>query len=621
MEPVDKDTNPAVASTPADPAHKGKKTDVSPNSPGDDTSNVTPPAPPVPPPPSDAALTTTTTTNPQSEDGKTPAKSPAAPPKASPKLPPTSDDDPDPHKAGSASLQPAPGENSLGDSSVTTTTTTNDASDDSSDTATPPSKTSRPKSKRAEPGLPSIWNLLVEDYRNKHKAREVPDDEDEDPGSPEAMASDVKKVATGFGHAAGAMSLTASALNLDNGIHAANLGDDYDKNHPDDYMGKRSEAAGYLRVFSSLSAMGSSMASLYGTYGDYRNAKNKGLRDRKKQVKYDTMAGLSGLASSVLSLTSSVMSINGSDPNKTGWVGIASAAAGGLGSTFKTIGAARSASRHGKVADRASKIYDSEPDPKPGISKNEKPTHTRASDMTTIGNIEESRIQGTTKKNAQRAAAKARLYAMSQAETYNREKAQQEKGKAWREGIVGGGSLLAGLGASIFSMAAGKTPLGLIGSGVSGILGQVFKFGGAIANAKAKSKAKKNSSSRIHTVVNDYIDKKKDKIKENARSILAENPNSPKDDELTMEEVREVTENDAIVRKIAIARLRIDVTLDGNNLSEDNYKQAFKAITFRRAENISNSRGEERKAMLDALGIPSRGATVEEIAAALGYEG
>ena len=621
MEPVDKNPNPVVASTPADPTHEGKKPDASPNSSGDDTSNVSPAAPPGQPPTSNASATapTTPTSNlttsgPTSEDGKAPAKSPAVASIASPKSPPTSDDDPDPHKAGSASRQPATGGNFLDDSSVTTTTTTNDSSDDSSDTATPPSKTSRPKSKRAEPGLPSIWNLLVEDYRNKHRAREVPDDEDEDPGSPEAMASGVKKVATGFGHAAGAMSLTASALNLDNGIHAANLGDDYDKNHPDDYMGKRSEAAGYLRVFSSLSAMGSSMASLYGTYGDYRNAKNKGLRDRKKQVKYDTMAGLSGLASSVLSLTSTAMSINGSDPNKTGWVGIASAAAGGLGSTFKTIGAARSASRHGKVADRASKIYD------PQIAISEDDVHTRASDTAALDRIKSSRIDGTNRKNAQRAAAKARLYAMSQAETYNREKAQQEKGKAWREGIVGGGSLLAGLGASIFSMTAGKTPLGLIGSGVSGILGQIFKFSGAIANAKAKSKAKKNSSSRIQTVVNDYIEKKKDKIKDQARRKLAMDPNNPGDQELTMDEVREVTENDAIVRKIAIARLRIDVTLDGNNLSEDNYKQAFKAITFRRAQNIMNS-GDDRNAMLDALGIPSRGATVEAVAEALGYEG
>ena len=453
----------------------------------------------------------------------------------------------------------------------------------------------------------NVWRVLVTDYRANHTRRDMPSDEDEDPASPESMASVAKKTATGFGHAAGVMSGTASALTLDNAIHAAKLGDSYNQDKPDQYMRSRSEAGGYLRLFAGATAFSGSLAGLYGTYGDYRGAKRKGLRNKRRQTKFDALAGVSNAASGILSMTSAGMGISGADPKKSGIVGMASFFASGLGSAFKTIGAATGAVHHRRVAERAGQTY-GQPD-----------GNSEEADKQTIKDNEHSKDPGTGEKNHARSAAKARLYAMAQAAEYNREKAQQEKGRAWREGIFGIGAALSGIGGGAFSLAGGKGLLGMFGSSISGLLSTGLKFGGAIANASAKKKAGQKSSERMHRVVDGYISNKLDKVKKDARDKRTGNRENPAGSGLTDAEVHDVTDSEIIQKKIALARLGIEVAKDERGITEDVYKEAFKAITFRRAKNIRDS-GDDRRSMLSALGLPN-GATVEEIAEALGYEG
>ena len=478
-------------------------------------------------------------------------------------------------------------------------------------TTTQANNVSRGNSKPLK-GPKRVWQVMVVGYRNRHKESprtvtglaEDGDKDDADLGRMLGLAS------TGFGHASSTLGVVSSALTLDSGIHASK-DKNYNENEPDAYMKNRSEAGGLLRFCGGASSVFGSIMGLAGVYNDNSIAKKKGLKNKRRQSRVNAAAGLTGLGASVLSMASAAVGLRGDDPKTAGWLGIASRGLGLVGSLTKTISAGMSAHRHRKVANATNTLNRQDMTQYSDLLNNEDQSIKHPSRVSNDPKI----------KNKDRATAKARLYAMKQAERYNDAKASQEKSRALREGITGIGADLSGGIGSLFSIFGGKSPAGMIGSGVFGLLGSAFKLGGSVANAIGKrndKKAYKDSKSRMRSEVDDFVNKKLDKIKNEAQSKRNDNPGNT---DLSADEFDWINNSGLIQKKIAIARLGIDLTLDENDIDDGVYKQAFNAITMRRAYNILNSNDNERNSMLTALGLPTTTDDVVEIAEALGYEG
>ena len=336
----------------------------------------------------------------------------------------------------------------------------------------------------------------------------------------------------------------------------------------------------------------------------YRTAKKNKQRNKKGQAVFDTIAGATGFAASTLSTASAITNVANGNARNAGIVGLTGSSLAGLLSVMKTGRAIKNYGHHKMVASGAGGMYKRKKD---GSQRN------RNDDVETLTQRAASR-DGSGNKDAERAAAKARLFAMKQAEEYSKSKASQEGRNAAIEGLVGLGSSLAGLAGGVVSFlgGSGKTS-GILGMGAS--LGKMLGTGLSKGNQK---KAAQANNQRMHAVVDEYLRNKKAKVLEYARSVVDNEEDDPQ--KLNSEELRMVEDDEGLQAKIAIARLGIEVTHDNQGIDETLYKRMFKEITFRRAQNILNADQASRDEMLGALRLPTT-ASIEEIAEALGYEG
>ena len=296
---------------------------------------------------------------------------------------------------------------------------------------------------------------------------------------------------------------------------------------------------------------------------------------------------------------------------------MASALAGMVGPGIKAIYAGKNASRYKKVAGETNEIYDQDNG------------HSRQEDTDTHNNTKRSRtvqlVDGkrTMVKDPARAAAKARLYAMSQAQRYNSEKATQEKRNAIISGVTGAVTGLGGFLGSLLSVTSGKSAGGMMASGVLGFASMIGKYVGAGFNTKYKKKAAAENHERIKDVVEGFLNRKKTGIEKDALALRKMKEKAPDGPGLTKGEFGLVENDDAMKKKIVIARLGFDVTQDNSAVDEGTYKKVFNLITLKRARNIQNAGDNDRRQMLGALGLPINDPQVstQEIAEALGYEG
>ena len=207
-----------------------------------------------------------------------------------------------------------------------------------------------------------------------------------------------------------------------------------------------------------------------------------------------------------------------------------------------------------------------------------------------------------------RDAAKANKLAMGIASKFNKNKSNAStKGIG---GIIGGaGKMWEGI----------SNATGIAGAGfIKSVLSPVIKKGTSIAQEKLDERDKKNEekekakddSMRIETI-KEYLEGKREKIKEQAKSVsksedLADDEKEAMSAELT----------DAEADKIALARLGVNVSdMSGDKPASDaEMMEGFEKVIMKRANNILRSYNKDE--MLDALML-SHDATAEDIAKAL----
>lgn len=152
---------------------------------------------------------------------------------------------------------------------------------------------------------------------------------------------------------------------------------------------------------------------------------------------------------------------------------------------------------------------------------------------------------------------------------------------------------------------------GLPGAGVGmglNLLGMAIKYagkmGGALGKKINKSRHKKKSATERKNVINNYIDGKVNKIKEEAKEGR---------------DGKSYIINDNQAKQIAIARLGVDVEIDGSDINDDVKDKAYNKLIEKRAKNIYELSPDDKRDILSSFSLGVN-ATVEEIMQALGAE-
>ena len=347
----------------------------------------------------------------------------------------------------------------------------------------------------------------------------------------------------------------------------------------------------------------------------YRATKDKN-KYKRRAAKYRAGAGASSLVSNVAGGVSHSANLgffgdsarkNGTGTQKLGGaMDIASGVTGGAANLLDYLGNRSENKGHKEVAKRA-KMKTAMKDAA-ATSALEK---SRASikRLKSAENLTDEQKEELKKAKEARNTAKAQKFAMAQAA-----KLHEQRGKESTKGFlgaVGGGFGLLGSLATGLSKIGGAAGgfLGMIGTGLSAIAGITKTIGGGKDFMKGR-KEKSALKEKKQDIVEDYLKEKIPRIKQQASEMDIDG-----DEEETLgTKGKSISDQEA--RIIALGRLGVEIDTEKEDESSEYKDKAFQKLTEKRARNILKSSGEEKKEMLETLGL-DEDARFEDVVSAL----
>lgn len=436
-----------------------------------------------------------------------------------------------------------------------------------------------------------LWRTLVRPYIIKHR-RSLSEPE-EDTGVYEKAALETVDVLSDLGTTA------ASIMSIENAVHAGKEG-----------INSESEADGHIMANDVLSnaiyastGFVSSLAGIYNTgkgLRDVHRARKSKNKSKLLQSSLGAASSFAGLASAGLQTASAGVGLSG-DSGTSGYLTIASFAADAIGSAIDTVSTIAKQRHHKHVTDRIN-IYG-------GTSAG----RTNPADL-------------TSSDRQKKTVAKAKQYSMLQAHKYNSKMASEEKENVFKNIAFGVVPSMLGLANGIVSSTASYQG-GMMASGILGLAQMALKNVGKglrVKNHFSEDKKREENKDK-KTEVDLYLSTKIEGVKADARSSGVVDANGRIQLDADQDDDADDGGNngqftDELAKRVALARLGLDVELEENSaLPDEIYQKAYNIVTLKRANHIHES-GNDRTAMLTALGLPTN-ASVEEIAEALGYEG